>query len=513
MIGIKLADGTFYPILEDGVPAQKILELTTVRNDQTTVQVDLYRSEAGSMIGAEYVDSLLIKNLHPHPKEELALALKIQLDQDNVLSAEVTDPESGNTSHSTVSLVSLSEDKLKDIPDYTLSSSLPDLPDFGGNLSSTDFQFMSGQPLEDIKSDSDFFSLPDDISFPSGFDPDSAEPEETAPAEPTSALEDAVPDIDTADEPLDVLPDFAAPDESDETLVAELPSTEPEPAADEFSMDDFDLPDDTSFPSDFDPDSATPEDDSDTMAEETVRTAPEKEQLAATKTTSQNAPLQTSGGRTSPHFSSSLQDDMGFQGLYDKELYDKETLQGTRNMDSKKTTVPMIICILCALISLLVLGFILFFVPSRIDIQVRRGNQTQTEEAISESLPALAADSVASSEPTIQPEQSIPLPQATEPAPSEPQKTAEPETPAAPAENAIVIASLTESANVIPIVPTPVAEKTKDITYKIKWGDTLWDLADAYYKNPWQYHKIAKANGIKNPDRIISGTYITIPAP
>ena len=59
-IGIKLADGTFYPILEEGVPAKKRMELTTVKDNQETVQVDLYRSENGSMEDAEYVDSLQI---------------------------------------------------------------------------------------------------------------------------------------------------------------------------------------------------------------------------------------------------------------------------------------------------------------------------------------------------------------------------------------------------------------------------------------------------------------------
>ena len=61
-----------------------------------------------------------------------------------------------------------------------------------------------------------------------------------------------------------------------------------------------------------------------------------------------------------------------------------------------------------------------------------------------------------------------------------------------------------------PVIPEP--EKAKDVTYRIKWGDTLWDIADAYYKNPWRYKKIAKYNNIKNPDLIISGTDILIPA-
>ena len=48
--------------------------------------------------------------------------------------------------------------------------------------------------------------------------------------------------------------------------------------------------------------------------------------------------------------------------------------------------------------------------------------------------------------------------------------------------------------------------------YVVQRGDTLWDISAAYYKNPWKYHRIAKYNHIKDPDYIISGTTITIPA-
>ena len=43
-------------------------------------------------------------------------------------------------------------------------------------------------------------------------------------------------------------------------------------------------------------------------------------------------------------------------------------------------------------------------------------------------------------------------------------------------------------------------------------GLKIWDIADTYYKNPWRYKYIARFNNIKDPDYIISGTYITIPA-
>ncbi len=73
------------------------------------------------------------------------------------------------------------------------------------------------------------------------------------------------------------------------------------------------------------------------------------------------------------------------------------------------------------------------------------------------------------------------------------------------------IAVVVEEPVVVPVQPEPV-EEAKDIRYKIKWGDTLWDIADSYYRNPWLYPRIAKHNNIKNPNLIISGTYIDIPA-
>ena len=52
----------------------------------------------------------------------------------------------------------------------------------------------------------------------------------------------------------------------------------------------------------------------------------------------------------------------------------------------------------------------------------------------------------------------------------------------------------------------------KAVRYRVRWGDTLWDISGNFYKNPWAYKRIARYNKIKNPHKIIAGTYITIPA-
>jgi nucleoid-associated protein YgaU len=49
------------------------------------------------------------------------------------------------------------------------------------------------------------------------------------------------------------------------------------------------------------------------------------------------------------------------------------------------------------------------------------------------------------------------------------------------------------------------------IAYRIRWGDTLWDISEAFYRNPWLYPAIVRHNRIRNPNLIVSGTEITIP--
>jgi nucleoid-associated protein YgaU len=57
----------------------------------------------------------------------------------------------------------------------------------------------------------------------------------------------------------------------------------------------------------------------------------------------------------------------------------------------------------------------------------------------------------------------------------------------------------------------PATIPAAGVPYKIAWGDTLWDIAEAFYRNPWLYTRIARFNNIRNPDHIISGTTIRVP--
>ncbi len=77
-IGVKLADGSFYSVLEEDFTGRKKLVVTTSRDNQDSVQIDLYR---GSLEGAEaFIGSLMIENIQPAPKREPEIELQLGLD-------------------------------------------------------------------------------------------------------------------------------------------------------------------------------------------------------------------------------------------------------------------------------------------------------------------------------------------------------------------------------------------------------------------------------------------------
>ena len=460
-IGIKLADGSFYPVLQDNTPSEKTLELTTAHNNQTKVMVDLYRSATCSMDDAEYVDSLQIENLNAHPNGEPDISFSISVDEDNQLSAKIIDKETGNTSDTTITLVSrtLEERLVTDEYDITenddsssgaLAGAVAGAAAAGGLLAAaaalrskkeeetseevtenTDTIEETEMPVDETSVDETEIS--DDTSFDL--------PDDTVVSE----------DETISDEPAISEDDMFTSDEStvsnDETITTEESSELPDM--------DFDLPDDTE----------TSVEDQPEMPDDFFNT--EDDTAMRESTFEDDAPAAAG---------------LNFDGLYDEETKRGESAETESDEVKKKTKVPVIICIICAIICIIATLLILFIIPSKYNLLKKKAaKDSGTTVVVAEEKPA-----------------------------AETEKPAEPE-PAVPQAKEDEIVIIEKAEEVVPAQP-PVAEKPKNISYKIKWGDTLWDIADTYYKNPWRYKYIARYNGIKNPDHIISGTVIIIPA-
>ncbi len=639
-IGIKLADGSFYPVLEEGAVQEKTLDLTTAHNNQTRIMVDLYRSDTGKIDDAEYVDTLQIDNLLEHPNGEPDITFTVSLDKDNKLSAKIVDTETGAQSKSSITLVSrtleerlvpdsykiseadspevppkksggllaaamslgnnvpqetpasdetlaadslpgfdapadvLSEDEPTDgaavdfsvpvtdeIPDdFSGETSVPedeallpdDLPDFDDN----EFSVPDGEPQNSIDESAagdtqEEKSVPDENSVPpkksggllaAAMSLGNNVPQETPASDETLAADslpgfDAPADVLAGDEPTDgaaddfsvpvtdeipddfagetsvpedeaLLPDdlpdfddnefsvpdgepqnstdesaagdapeeksaqdetFALPDFDDSTIVSQEHHTAAEPeAAEDDGLPDFDDTEFTTEGLDLD-DISLPEDKSEDVQPDNSADLSYSDDFFNfddTNTDSASAANSSAGG-------------ISFTGLYDKETEMGDS-SDSENI-KKKTKTPVIICVICAIICIIATLLVLFIIPSKYNL-ISSKSRGKTETEIAESKPV----------------------------PEQPAEIPEPEpVPKAKEDEVIVIE---EAEDVAPEKPVVIPEETKDIVYKIKWGDTLWDIADTYYKNPWRYHRIARYNNIKDPDYIISGTTINIPA-
>lgn len=558
-IGIKLADGSFYPILEEGTAKTYQLDLTTVKDGQTKVQIDLYRSESGSMEDAQYVDTLEVSNLVPHPNGEADLHLSVALNEKNELDAKVIDEETGRKSETSVTLVSRTLAERANPANFELSEEQKDsagqdkideIPEIAAGLDEPTF-------------------AEDDFAAETVEDSDFSEPEEGAQAEKPEELEfETVPfsfDSELENDVAEVDPDskndepqaegFKAEDEpafdtktdapAEEKAESEEKSDDSNPVSEDFEIPDFDKTSEKTKEADnFDAadnfelpefpedslDSKTDDDFSglkdndfaDLKNDDFSDLKSEDFELPDfDKTVTENSakPEGLSGYFDDPAFKNdpvfnetnldSTNNEIDFDtsaldspvasaspAMDFSDLYDKETLDGKNNSydeeeeTEKKTRVPVIICVVCAIICVIATLLILFVVPSKYNL-LKNHKEKEPTEILSENNSQTEDSDI---QQDIQNEE----------------VAAEPEPAPEAVEDTVVVAPEPEVVVPVPPAPKPV-EKAKDIKYRIRWGDTLWDISDAYYKNPWRYKKIARYNKIKNPDLIISGTDILIP--
>ena len=682
MIGIKLADGSFYPIMEEGKPCRKNLGLTTVKDNQTRVLVDLYRSKTGTMEDAEYVDSLQIDNLVEHPNGEANISLNIALDENNKLSADMNDPETGGTSNANITLVSRTVEERLEPTNYELvmdsvedevsenaveTEELSEIDDSfdipveeniddiseeeiteeskmeepineetepkkeknntgamvaggivagGGLLAAAALLNKKNKEKEEAElqeetandevvqedvedTDDSVEAFEEDSSSDKTVEGSIEEMESNASSD--EMFENSLSDMDFADESIDETTDFSENETADfsipddtlgdkedssfdlddnsentesaesDDILADLPDfeeteVESEPAlesdASAFGIADFS--EDTSIDDSVEEteqiqDSATEDfdktvvddfsveeplvndnvfedeafenadtvSDSDTEEFSLPDDLDSQETVASEELTSEELSSDEIENQNDDNFDLDLpdfpeidnestenlddisSDDNFFDTISDSEdenmnnnlvndntpsnginfagLYDQETVEGDSSLQEdevqKKTKAPVIICIICAIICIIATLLILFVVPSKYNLLTSRNTKNTEEvqivEEVKEEVPPVEE---------IQPVEEI-VPEAKE-------------------DEVVVV---TEPEQVIPEPPVEPEVKPQNITYKIKWGDTLWDIADTYYKNPWRYRKIARFNNIKNPDYIISGTTIEIP--
>jgi len=125
-IGIKIANGEFYPIMEENSLIRKRLVLTTVHDNQPSVQIDLYRNSSNTMTDAQYIGSLVVENIKPKPRGEPSIEMVMSSDANGDIVADAIDLDTGSGGEHyvlTVSLKSLDETSRDiELPDFELES-------------------------------------------------------------------------------------------------------------------------------------------------------------------------------------------------------------------------------------------------------------------------------------------------------------------------------------------------------------------------------------------------------
>jgi hypothetical protein len=125
-IGIKIANGEFYPIMEENSSVQKRLILTTVHDRQDSVQIDLFSSAGKMMLDAQYIGSLVIENIKPKPKGEPSIEMVMSSNASGEITADAIDLDTGAGGEHhvlSVSLKSLDETVHEmDLPDFELEN-------------------------------------------------------------------------------------------------------------------------------------------------------------------------------------------------------------------------------------------------------------------------------------------------------------------------------------------------------------------------------------------------------
>lgn len=109
IIAVRIANGSFVPILDTSQRTRRRLVLTTIRDNQTSVQIDLHRGADEDMENAEYIGSLMIENIEAAVKGQADIALLIGVDESGNLNATATDKNSGEYQSLSVSLESIEQ--------------------------------------------------------------------------------------------------------------------------------------------------------------------------------------------------------------------------------------------------------------------------------------------------------------------------------------------------------------------------------------------------------------------
>lgn len=470
-IGLKVADGSFYPILDEDSHGKKKLVLTTVNDNQDSVQIDLYRGTGESLEGATYVGSLMVEDIKPESKGTAEIELVLGVDEEGNLESVATDRASGAKQSLSVGLQDLGEESLYEVPDFSLTEE---------------------EEESETEPEGDFTDLSDEDIFGEEFEASEEAPEEESEE---------------------------APEEEGEAFLEEPAFEEPVEGIEEAELPDLEAGSTGGAESDFDIDfDSEEEDEFDFSALE----EPEEDFAADLETEGEEEleaePVSAVEDEFDSDFGLDLDDELDEE--LGEVLEEAEEPSREREWEEEKKPEeeerepsrarPLLVAVL-VILALALIGTLLYLfafmsgdeepVPG---LEAQQGQeQTLAEGPANESAGESTGVSAGEAEaggagPSGESDAAGAEGQAGAPAEEEPA-------------GAGAAAEAGEAERDTDWPSKDNLEYTGGVWYKIRWGDTLWEISSSFYDNPWMYGQIAEENEIHNPDRIFAEESIFIP--
>jgi nucleoid-associated protein YgaU len=515
-IGIKLADGSFYPIIESGVAGSKKLDLTTVRDDQTEVHVDLFSANNPEMKWADYIGTLQLGNLEPSPSGNVDISLLLSIDEEDTLSAEISDPQTGDRSVKQIPQISTAK-MTKVTPDFALipeepvSEAAPAAQDIPDAVPAA--QVQNDEPAAQVPNDEpDEFAavvgeLPDfdfDLTELLSPDEDAAdqqdESETTEPAAQVRSDEPVTEEGAAEDDAALVEDEFTFLDEAIDEESADLP--------DDIDIDlsnlDFDLQDDEVVDELASTDALTPESETEEIAtitdddfaflDEITEAEPVVEPVADLNELIEadaQAEIKENGETVTGRTLSDGEVD-SLTKLFDEVKATNDEVDAVAANETEKNKhirAAVVTCLVCALLCVGALIVVCFFLPS---ITNSTANNSPVTEVIE--VKTQVVETIPDPAPPI--EETHLEDVLVEPVPTQ---------------DSVALSVPEEIKPEVPLDSVALPEPPVPVIHRVKWGDTLWKLAGTYYGDPWLFRRIAQYNGITDPTHLVSGTDLVIP--
>ena len=633
-IGVKLANGEFYPIFEETTPAKKKLVVTTVNDNQPNVQIDLYRGEPGSPVDdSSYIGSLLVNDIARAPKGVPDIELDVVLKEDMTLEAFAQDKVSGGQSKFSISLTELSYENIQEVPQFDIqeTETLIDESLFDANvmnaqsaydeleieepvnidqseLNALEMELTESEVESENESDVNDFAESETLSldeltniensgvFPQGeqtlempdenlsyeelsnsteelpalsdeidFEQIDAGAEETAASVPGASVPgvelDIELDIETEDTAAEAEPndEFSLGGE----LRLELPESEENQASVEKPVSILEESEETSYlgPDTISFDVELPDADIEETSDEELEEFPgepaeripldlefesqeiqeSREDFSSSELSLETEPL---GLEEETVFSVEAQRAKNApQKAMRKDRKKAQKIPEESKTNEKKPCAPLWCKILIPLALILLAAVIVLLIgrcsAAQRDAGAAKATVTALEQPIVKPNTAQQPESGSSAPQGTANQGDASVTAETGMAETGPAavsgvqqgkdmqgqqgnqqagstgtsaQTQPPQTQPVVTKPAQTTQQAKPSASSKPPKPAPGSKKP-GVWYKIRWGDTLWDLSIAFYRTPWKYMKIYNANRklIKHPDKIISGTWIYVP--